>query len=112
LHFVGGEPTANIVKVVNPGLQSELRTALFRAKQRDEPTMCTPQKIETEGEGEIVTMEVRPLKTSDQAQGFFLVLFAKQGESTAAAAPAVLPNALARDTDEEIQFLKQQLSAT
>src|SRR5207248_4393343 len=61
LHFVAGEPTANIVKVVNPALQSELRTAVFRAKQRDEPTMCTPQKIEIEGESEIVTMEVRPL---------------------------------------------------
>ena len=112
LHFVAGEPTANIVKVVNPALQTELRTALFRAKQRDEPTMCTPQKIETEGESEIVTMEVRPLKASDQAQGFFLVLFAKQGEPTAATAAAVLPDALARDADEEIQFLKQQLGAT
>ena len=33
LQFVAGEPTANLIKVVNPALRIELRTALFRAAQ-------------------------------------------------------------------------------
>src|SRR5437588_720740 len=46
LQFVAGEPTAHIVKVVNAALQVELRTALFRAKQKHEPTMCAQQRVE------------------------------------------------------------------
>ena len=34
LHFTGGEPTSNIVKLVNPDLQPEVRAALLTA-QRD-----------------------------------------------------------------------------
>jgi hypothetical protein len=40
LHFVAGEPTANITRVILPALQIELRTALFRAAQRKENVKC------------------------------------------------------------------------
>ena len=33
LHFVGGEPTANLVRVVHPMIRIELRAALFRAAE-------------------------------------------------------------------------------
>jgi len=112
LQFVAGEPTANIVKVVNPALQVELRTGLFRAKQKHEPTMCAPQRVEVSGKTELVTIEVRPMKSGDQAQGFFLVLFQKQGEAPAAPAAPISPEAFVRDADEEVQFLKQHLNAT
>src|SRR5438034_1302317 len=46
LHFVAGEPTANVVKVINPALQVELRTALFRSAQTKQATKSAPQKIE------------------------------------------------------------------
>jgi two-component system CheB/CheR fusion protein len=112
LQFVAGEPTANIVKVVNPALQVELRTGLYRAKQTREPTMCAPQRVEVGGETELVAIEVRPTKSGDQAQGFFLVLFQKQGEAPAAPAAPISPEAFVRDGDEEVQFLKQQLNTT
>ena len=35
LHFVAGEPTANITKVIDPALQIELRTALFQRRANE-----------------------------------------------------------------------------
>ena len=78
LQFVAGEPTANIVKVVHPALQIELRTALFKAAQTKASAIGSPTPVEVQGETELITVEVRPMATGDQAQGFFLVLFEKQ----------------------------------
>src|SRR5262249_2565998 len=36
LKFTGGEPTANVLRVVHPALQPELRAALFRAAESHE----------------------------------------------------------------------------
>ena len=36
LHFAAGEPSANAVKTVHPALQTELRTALYKAAQTKE----------------------------------------------------------------------------
>jgi two-component system CheB/CheR fusion protein len=36
LRFAAGEPSMNIFRVINPALQIELRTALFRASQGEE----------------------------------------------------------------------------
>src|SRR5437868_2707499 len=111
LHFVAGEPTANLVKVINDALQVELRTALFKAAKTKEPAKSTPQTVDFDGTSEIITLEIRPMDASDQAQGFFLVLFEK-GSSRATAAAPVSREAITRDAEEELQFLKQQLNAT
>src|SRR5207248_11542856 len=77
LHFVAGEPTANIVKVVDPALQIELRPGLFKANQTKQAVKAAPQKVEIGGETEVVTLEIRLMKAPDQAEGFFLVLFGR-----------------------------------
>jgi len=109
LQFVAGEKTANVVKVVNPALQIEMRTTLFKAAQAKQATRSAPQRIDVGGTSEVITLDVRPMTATDQAQGFFLVLFEKQAEAPVAPAPAVAPDAIARGADDEIQFLKQQL---
>jgi two-component system CheB/CheR fusion protein len=82
LHFVAGEPTANIMKAINPALQIELRTALFKAAQTNGTVKSSPQQLEVGGVSEIVMLEVQPMKSSDEAHGFFLVLFHKNVEES------------------------------
>lgn len=112
LHFVAGEPTANVVKIINPALQIELRTALFKAGQLKGPVKSAPQKVEFDGTSEIITLEVRPMDGNDQAHGFFLVLFEKESAGPEAAAAPVSQERIMREAEEELQFLKQQLNAT
>ncbi|CAN5276885.1 hypothetical protein BH20VER2_BH20VER2_09400 [soil metagenome] len=113
LQFVGGEPSANITRVVLPPLQIELRTVLFKAAHTKENARGAPVRVEIGGETETIALEVRPMSAKNDAAGFYLVLFAKAGAApppTPAAAPAAAT--LSREADEEIQFLKQQLATT
>jgi two-component system CheB/CheR fusion protein len=116
LQFVAGEPSANLMRVINPALQIELRTALFRASQTNASVKVAPLPVEIGGTTEIVTLEVRPMHAEDEAQGFFLVLFEKPQDAAATADAAakspIVHGPVSREADEEIQFLKQQLAAT
>jgi two-component system, chemotaxis family, CheB/CheR fusion protein len=111
LKFAAGEPTADVVKVINPALQVELRTALFRASQTKEPVYTAAQQVEVGGRTELVALEVRPMNAGDEAQGFFLVLFHRPRE-TSEPSPIAPALPLGEEAEEEIQLLKQQLSAT
>ena len=66
-----------------PRLQIELRTALFRAAQSKESVAGAPKRVHFDGSSEVITLLVRPMKSSDEASGFFLVLFQKEGEPAA-----------------------------
>jgi two-component system, chemotaxis family, CheB/CheR fusion protein len=113
LHFAAGEPTAEIVRVINPALQLELRTALFRATQTREAVRTSLARVDLPGgEIETVWLEVRPMAAKDQAQGFSLILFHKEGDvlESAASVPAAQPPSA--EAEDEIQLLKHQLNAT
>ena len=114
LHFVAGEPTANITKVISPELQIELRTALFRAAQSKESVAGAPKRVHFDDSSEVITLMVRPMKSSDEASGFFLVLFQKEGEagSRSRRRRSIAHETLSREASEEIDSLKQQLSST
>jgi PAS domain S-box-containing protein len=112
LQFAGGEPTANFLRVVHPGLRIELRTALFRAGQTQETTVTAPQTIDIEGKHEAIVAEVRPMRATDAATGFFLILFHKQTDAPEAPAQPALPELITRSLEEEVEFLKEQLNAT
>jgi two-component system CheB/CheR fusion protein len=113
LQFVAGEPTANFLKVVHPALRVELRTALFRAAQSEETLFTAPQTLELEGRQESVTVEVRPMRSTDDAQGFALLLFHRRsGDPIPAKTEPGAQDLMNRSLDDEVQFLKEQLSAT
>ena len=112
LQFVAGEPTANLLKMVHPQMRVELRTALFRAAQSGETVFTAPQTVDIDGKNEAVVIEVRPMRSTDEAQGFALVLFHRQVETDAPPSELPPPDIVARSLDEEVQYLKGQLSAT
>jgi two-component system CheB/CheR fusion protein len=111
LQFIAGEPTANITKVVHPGLAIELRTALFKATQEKTTVRGAPTTVDIGEKSEVVTLEVRPMRANDQAEGFFLILFERERDAEPLVPPAT-HDAIVRSADEEIQFLKEQLSNT
>ena len=114
LQFPPGEPTANLMKVVHPALQIELRTSLFRAAQNKAPVECTPAMLEFDGVSEVVTLKVRPVEAKDLEQGFYLILFAKQdaSETTATQPAPISHDAVTRNLEAEIEVLKRQLNDT
>jgi two-component system, chemotaxis family, CheB/CheR fusion protein len=114
LQFVAGEPTANITKVIIPALQIELRTALFKAAQTAQTAKTAPATVELDAGPELIVLEVRPMKTADEATGYFLLLFERQVGTPAADALAKTAShgAVGVAADDEIHFLKEQLAAT
>ncbi|MEO6870600.1 MAG: PAS domain S-box protein [Chthoniobacterales bacterium] len=112
LHFAAGEPTANLMKVVDPALQVELRTALFRAARGEEPIETAPLTVRMNGKSEQITVTVRSIRAQDLEQGFYLVTFAKQTDERLAppAAAAAPGDSLAHDLHAEIETLKRQLN--
>ncbi|MGH7938613.1 MAG: PAS domain S-box protein, partial [Chthoniobacterales bacterium] len=111
LRFAAGEPTANLIKVANPALQIELRTALFRASQTKQPVDGAPTTVEFDGTHEVITVKVRPIRAEDIEKGFYLVLFMK--ESQLAESPPTAPlthDAVTRNLEAEIDILKHQLN--
>jgi len=112
LQFVAGEPTANVLKVVHPALRGELRTSLFRAGQIQDTVFTGPDKIDLAGKQESVSVEVRPMRSTDDAKGFFLILFHKQDNAVAARTEPRADERVNRSLDDEVEFLKEQLDAT
>jgi two-component system CheB/CheR fusion protein len=112
LQFAAGEPTANLAKMVHPQVRVELRAALFRAGQSRETVFTAPQTVDIDGKNESVVVEVRPMRSTDEAQGFALVLFHRQAETVAKPSAPAADDLVARSLEDEVQYLKEQLNAT
>src|SRR5262249_3065443 len=78
----GGEPTRNLLKLVNPALRLDLRSALLETKAQGAGMPAAVRKVETSSDGErrSVTLSVRPVVSGpDAVRGFFLVTFDEAG---------------------------------
>ncbi|MFN8390122.1 MAG: chemotaxis protein CheB [Bdellovibrionota bacterium] len=112
LKFTGGEPTVNLLRVVNPSLRIELRTALFRATESGTPIETLNLLADVEGKPCEVDILVAPAK--EIAPGFLVVTFARQfieherqvGEERAVSEQA------ARQIERELEQVKTDLRDT
>jgi two-component system, chemotaxis family, CheB/CheR fusion protein len=75
MHFVGGEPTRDVIKMVHPALQLELRAALMEAKQDNRQTESRHVQVRLENAERQVHLVVRPAEMPRRLQGYFLVIF-------------------------------------
>ena len=114
LRFSGGEPTMNLLRIVNPALRLELRAALFRASETNATveTMSLPVEID----GEQYKVRLRVLPAHDIASGFILVMFDLQalteGGSSSASSEESSSEPLVRLLDRELEQVKAQLRET
>ncbi|MDR6409219.1 CheR family methyltransferase [Paraburkholderia terricola] len=114
LRFVRGEPSYNLIMLVNPALRLQLRAALFQAL-RGNQEVTTPA-IEFSPQAS-VRITVRAHRRTEDAPEFALVLFeeipavasaARRGET---ASPTVQDSLLVH-LEEELHRTKQELRST
>ncbi len=72
LRFVGGKPTANLLKVIHPALLSDVRAALFAARQENKSVEAKNIRVKFNGDEKNVNLTVRPVKLPEAAA---LVIF-------------------------------------
>jgi two-component system CheB/CheR fusion protein len=60
LHFIGGEPSMNLLNVVHPMLRSRLRAALFRARETGQPSAALGLPVELAERQRLVDIRVSP----------------------------------------------------
>jgi two-component system CheB/CheR fusion protein len=106
LRFAGGEPTANLLRVVHPALRIELRTALFRAAESGSRVEAIDVPAEIEGQMQVVHITVKP--ASEIGAGFFLVTFERRPASAETGAPAA-PGSSTSSSEPAVSHLEREL---
>ncbi len=111
LHFSGGEPSVNLLKVVHPMLRIELRAALFRAAQTSTPVEVF--RVPLEMDGKPMTVDLRVSPAQEIAPDYLLVVFSvrENGDYDAVRQRAEAEPAV-RHLEREIEQMKSRLRDT
>ncbi|TDY23128.1 two-component system CheB/CheR fusion protein [Paraburkholderia sp. BL6665CI2N2] len=81
LRYVGGEPSHNLLTVVNPDLRLELRTALYQALQHGKSIEVKRVRFSRGGAYSHVNLSVHPFH-DDMAGGDILAVFFSESDDT------------------------------
>ncbi|HEY1534806.1 MAG TPA: chemotaxis protein CheB [Polyangiaceae bacterium] len=104
LHFIGGEPSMNLLHVVHPTLRSGLRAALFRARETAQPSSAPRLPLELAERQRLVDIHVAP--GLELAPDCSLVTFELRPESEQQDAPR-------QESDEPVlKHLERELVQT
>jgi two-component system, chemotaxis family, CheB/CheR fusion protein len=112
LHFGGGEPSKNLLKVVLPALRIETRTALFRASQANGNITISGVAVELESKARIIDLHVRPAHDSGSGNDYYLVLFEEKTTSEAVSEAPAPYEETAPHLERELEATRAQLSDT
>ncbi|HYJ09249.1 MAG TPA: chemotaxis protein CheB, partial [Polyangiaceae bacterium] len=110
LHFTGGEPNLNLLRLAHPMLRIDLRAVLFRARQTEHPALVQGVPFEIGSERRVVDILVS--QAGDIAPDFMLVTF-KLNEA-ALEQPLLLHEhePVVRQIEQELEETKRQLRDT
>ncbi len=113
LQFPSGEPTANLLRIVNPSLRVELRVALYQVAKSGTSVDLTGVRLEGRGGDQVADIGVRPAQ--DLAPGFMLIVFRERdpadvGSSAPGRTLAISDeNDLVSQLENEVALGKRQL---
>ncbi|HEY3913087.1 MAG TPA: chemotaxis protein CheB [Verrucomicrobiae bacterium] len=115
MQLAGGEPTMNLLRVVNSALRVDLRAALFRATETN--GLVEVFDVPAELNGIACAVDIRVSPVTDIAQNFLLVVFQRHAPSAAAGAKAEssqgpAPEPVARHLERELEQVKSSLRDT
>ncbi len=112
LQFTGGQPSVHLLRVIHPALRLELRAALLRAAETDEPADVSRMMVEMEGSTKAINMHVTPAQ--DLAPGFLLVTFeaVDPGVSIDVQPARTEPEPVVRQLERELERMKGSLRDT
>ena len=80
LRYVRGEPSHNLLTLINPDLRLELRTALFQALRHGKSVVVEPVRSARGTTCSYINMNVRPFREADRRD--VLVVFFDEAEET------------------------------
>ncbi|WP_438396929.1 CheR family methyltransferase [Caballeronia sp. DA-9] len=108
LRYVGGEPSHNLLTLINPDLGLELRTALFQALQNGRSVDAERVRFSRGAAHSYVNMTVRPFNDATNSTVFCTIFFDEVDETTR-------PDAAAQDSadrDPVVAHLEGELHRT
>jgi two-component system CheB/CheR fusion protein len=114
LQLAGGEPSQDLLRLIDPSLRLELRSALFRAAQEDTRVSLTGLRLVREGNSRLIDVHVRPYSGPNSAARLFLVVFEDHAATTgpAEAPPRESEDSVALHLEDEVHQLRAQLNTT
>jgi len=107
LRYSGGEPSNNLLSVVDPQLALDLRTALLRAVDSKSPVETAPIAFQADGIAAALVLRVAPAE--DLTPGFLLVTFDLRAVAGEVVAPPSNEDAHERRLQQQIDELKWHL---
>lgn len=115
LRVAGGEPTRDLLRLLRPGLQADVRSALYDATRDKQPVHVAnvPATLE-DGEGRVNIAVYPVFEETEAGRGYLLLTFQEQRGAPVVAPhhPPGLPTPLALQLEEEVAKLRSQLRAT
>jgi two-component system, chemotaxis family, CheB/CheR fusion protein len=118
LRIGGGEPTRNVLKLVHPSLQLDLRSALLEARLGNHTEIAASRRVRANLDGEVhwVDLSVRKvLNTQGVARDMVLIIFDERTEPSMSAPPMVEKSdevSVVEQFEQELQRTKDQLRLT
>ncbi|MGQ7934815.1 CheR family methyltransferase [Paraburkholderia sp. D1E] len=113
LRFARGEPSYNLIMLVNPALRLQLRGALFQAMRSNSEVATAPIEFTSEAHVRII---VRPYRRTEDSPEFALVLFDESAAgvpvATVQAASPAAQDSLLGHLEDELHRTKQELRST
>ncbi|MFL9962314.1 chemotaxis protein CheB [Paraburkholderia sediminicola] len=114
LRFARGEPSYNLIMLVQPALRLQLRATLFQALRGNQEASTPP--IDFPPQEARVRIIVRPCRGTENGPELALVIFEEIAASTAAA-PRETPGATSQDSllghlEDELHRTRQELRST
>jgi len=115
-----GEASFKLMRMAREGLLLGLRTAMARALKKNEAAKSQSLRVDYNGVGRMVDLEVIPLKPGPTKERFFLVLFEEvvrqavpppEGAPPEVPAPKGVKDKLIKNLREELAVIKDNLSA-
>ncbi|MBB5885168.1 response regulator [Xanthomonas sp. LMG 8992] len=116
MKFAGGEPSYNLLAVIDPALRLELRSALFQAVHSKRSVEARQVRLERNGVQSYLNMVVRPFRDPDADANFMLVFF-DEVDDTLSPKQADVASPPAKDAvvlrlEEELQLTRDRLQTT
>lgn len=108
----GGEPSTNLLDLVQSGLRSELRAAIFSAVEFQQQVEVTGLELPAGGEGKVLDITVLP--ATGVAPGYLLVTFAEREarENDGNRPPRVEGESVVRHLERELEQVHLRLRET
>ncbi|WP_368564263.1 CheR family methyltransferase [Pseudoxanthomonas sp. UTMC 1351] len=115
LRFTGGEPSYNLLKVIDPELRLELRSVLIQAVNSKKSVEAKDIRFERDGEAVHISITARPFRDAQADAEFVLVVFDETEHPTAPLAKGeqmVVKDQVLMNLEDELQRTKERLQST